>query len=106
MTALGETFILPSLPSRIDMEAVRNANPLPAIVGAQLKLQRAGNEWKGCCPFHADRSASFTIFKGGHRFYCFGCGASGDVLDYVSRIYGLNFIEAAQFLTHRFVFGL
>ena len=98
MTALGETFIPPSLPSRIDMEAIRNANPLPAIVGAQLKLQRAGNEWRGCCPFHTDRSPSFTIFKGGHRFYCFGCGASGDVLDYVSRIYGLNFIEAAQFL--------
>jgi DNA primase len=98
MTALGEIFIPPSLTSPIDIEAVRNANPLPAIVGAQLKLKRAGNEWKGCCPFHADRSASFTIFKGGHRFYCFGCGASGDVLDYVSRIYGLNLIEAAKFL--------
>ena len=98
MTALGETFILPPRPSRIDMEAIRNANPLPTIVGAKLKLHRAGNEWKGCCPFHTDRSPSFTIFKGGHRFYCFGCGASGDVLDYVSRTYGLNIIEAAQFL--------
>lgn len=98
MTALGETFIPPSRPSRIDMEAIRNANPLPVIVGAQLKLQRAGNEWRGCCPFHTDRSPSFTIFKGGQRFYCFGCGASGDVLDYVSRTYGLNIIEASKFL--------
>lgn len=98
MTALGEIFIPPSLPSRIDMEAIRNANPLPAVVGAKLKLHRAGNEWRGCCPFHTDRSPSFTIFKGGHRFHCFGCGASGDVVNYVARIYGLNIAEAAKFL--------
>ena len=79
----------------IDIHAIRAANPLPTIAGAQVQLKRAGNEWKGCCPFHADRSPSFTIYSGGQRFQCFGCGASGDVLDYVAKLYGLGMVEAA-----------
>ena len=80
----------------IDTQAIRTSNPLPSIVAARVKLQRAGNEWKGCCPFHADRSPSFTIFAGGDRFHCFGCGASGDVLDFVQRAYGVSLPEAAR----------
>ncbi len=82
----------------IDIHAIRTANPLPSIVGAAVKLQRAGNEWKGCCPFHADRSPSFTIYSDGERFQCFGCGAQGDVLDFVARLYGLGMVEAARVL--------
>jgi DNA primase len=52
----------------------------------------------GCCPFHSDRSPSFTIFDGGRRFHCFGCGASGDVLDFVQRAYGVSLPEAARML--------
>ena len=80
----------------IDTQAIRTSNPLPSIVAARVNLQRAGSEWKGCCPFHADRSPSFTIFAGGERFHCFGCGASGDVLDFVQRAYGVSLPEAAQ----------
>lgn len=82
----------------IDLQAVRRANPLPSIVGASLKLQRAGGEWKACCPFHDDRSPSFTIFAGGERFHCFGCGASGDVLDFVQKSHGVGLREAAEIL--------
>lgn len=82
----------------IDILAIRIANPLPSIAAATVKLQRAGNEWKGCCPFHPDRSPSFTIYSGGERFQCFGCGAQGDVLDYVARLYGLGMVEAARVL--------
>ena len=82
----------------IDIHAIRAANPLPTIAGAQVQLKRAGNEWKGCCPFHPDRSPSFTIYSGGERFQCFGCGVQGDVLDYVARLYGLDIIGAAQVL--------
>ena len=80
----------------IDIHAVRRENPLQAIAGAQVQLHRSGNEWKGCCPFHADRSPSFTIFADGERFHCFGCGASGDVLDYVMRLYALDMVDAAH----------
>ncbi len=82
----------------LDIAAIRAANPLPAIAGAVVRLHRAGGEWKGCCPFHADRSPSFTIFAGGDRFHCFGCGASGDVLDYVARLHGFGLIDAARAL--------
>jgi DNA primase len=82
----------------IDIQAIRAANPLPSIAAATVNLWRAGNEWKGCCPFHADRSPSFTIYSGGERFQCFGCGAQGDVLDYVARLYGLGMVEAARVL--------
>lgn len=83
----------------IDMHAIRTANPLPSIVAATVKLQRAGNEWKGCCPFHSDRTPSFTIFADGERFHCFGCGAQGDVLDYVMRLHGTGMVEAARLLS-------
>lgn len=82
----------------IDIVSIRAAHPLPAIAGEQVRLHRAGREWKGCCPFHADRSPSFTIFADGDRFHCFGCGASGDVLDYVARLHGFGLIDAARAL--------
>jgi DNA primase len=82
----------------LDMDALREAHPLPAVVGNSLKLMRAGNEWKACCPFHADRSPSFTIFAGGRRFYCFGCGAGGDVVDFIRLTHRVNFRDAAAIL--------
>jgi DNA primase len=83
----------------LDLGAIRRDNPLVQIVGAVTKLQRAGNEMKACCPFHADRSPSFTIFNGGQRYHCFGCGASGDVLDFIQRAHGVSLREAADMLT-------
>lgn len=83
---------------RLDLDAVRRANPLPAIAGKLVKLKAAGAEFKGCCPFHADRTPSFTIYSGGQRFQCFGCGAAGDVLDFVQRAYSVSLPEAARML--------
>lgn len=83
----------------LDLDAIRRANPLPAVAGKHAKLIRAGAEWKACCPFHADRTPSFTIFAGGDRFHCFGCGATGDVLDFVQQLDGVGLIEAASRLS-------
>lgn len=82
----------------IDTEAIRRANPLPAIAARLVRLEQAGSEWTGCCPFHADRSPSFTIFSNGTRFHCFGCGASGDVLNFVQKAYGVGFPDAVRML--------
>lgn len=82
----------------LDLESIRDANPLPSVAGGVLKLNRAGGEWKACCPFHADRSPSFTIYSGGRRFMCFGCGAEGDVFDFVSRLHGVGLRDAAEML--------
>lgn len=81
-----------------DIEQVRRENPLPAIAGAILKLRRSGNEWTACCPFHNDRSPSFTIYDGGKRFKCFGCGETGDVLDFVQAVHKVDFVGALQLL--------
>lgn len=83
---------------RLDLQLVRARHPIPAIAGRVVKLLRAGSEWKACCPFHADRSPSFTIFDNGRRFHCFGCGAAGDVLDFVQRTHRVGFREAAAIL--------
>ena len=65
---------------------------------AGVKLQRAGREFKGCCPFHPDRSPSFTIYRDDRRFQCFGCGAEGDILDFVQRAYGVRLLDAIGML--------
>ncbi|MGJ8586396.1 MAG: CHC2 zinc finger domain-containing protein [Marinosulfonomonas sp.] len=82
--------------ANIDFDAVRHANPLTAVVGRSVKLTRIGNEFKGLCPFHGEKTPSFTIFAGGNRFHCFGCGASGDVVDFVRMVEGVGFREAAE----------
>ena len=82
----------------IDIHALRRANPLPDVAAKLLALRPRHSEWVACCPFHVDRSPSFTIFDGGQRFQCFGCGACGDVLDFVQRAYGVTFPEAARLL--------
>lgn len=84
--------------ARLDLDAIRRDNPLPDVAAKLVPLKAAGKEWVACCPFHADRSPSFTIFDGGRRFHCFGCGASGDVLDFVQRAYGVTLPEAARML--------
>lgn len=83
---------------QLDLAALRLAHPLPEIAAGSIKLQRSGDEWKGCCPFHADSSPSFTIFAHGQRFQCFGCGAGGDVLDFVQRLHGVGLREAAAMI--------
>jgi DNA primase len=83
---------------QVDVAAIRARHPIPAVAGSTVKLRRAGHEWKACCPFHEDRSPSFTIFEGGERFHCFGCGATGDVLDFVQLMHRVSLPEAAAIL--------
>lgn len=82
---------------RLDFDAIRLANPLPAVVGSLVPLMPSGHEWKARCPFpsHPENTPSFTIYSGGLRFHCFGCGATGDVLDFMQMLYGCTLVEAA-----------
>ncbi|MEN2786074.1 CHC2 zinc finger domain-containing protein [Sphingomonas qilianensis] len=78
---------------------IRNRFPVSGVAAqAGVKLQRAGREWKGCCPFHPDKSPSFTIHADDRRFQCFGCGAEGDVLDFVQRAYNVKLLPAIEML--------
>lgn len=78
---------------------IRDRFPLSGVASkAGVKLHRAGNELKACCPFHADRTPSFTIYADDRRAHCFGCGWSGDVLDFVQQAYGVKLPGAIEML--------
>jgi DNA primase len=78
---------------------IRDRFPLSSVAStAGVKLHRAGNELKACCPFHADRTPSFTIYADDRRAHCFGCGWSGDVLDFVQQAYGVKLPGAIEML--------
>lgn len=78
---------------------IRDRFPVSGVASkAGVKLHRAGNEWKGCCPFHPDRTPSFTIFADDRRAHCFGCAWTGDVLDFVQQAYGVKLLGAIEML--------
>lgn len=85
-----------------DIERLRRDISLPDTASSfGVKLEKDGREWVACCPFHAEDTASFTIFTGKdkvERFHCFGCGKHGDVLDFVQEIKGVDLREARQIL--------
>ena len=75
---------------------VRARFPVSAVAGKSLKLSRAGRELKACCPFHPDRTPSFTIYADDRRWHCFGPCGGGDVIDFVRKAEGASFIEALR----------
>lgn len=87
---------------KYDFDKIRRDNPLPEIASRSgLKLDKDGNEFRACCPFHGEKTASFTIYKTQQdwKFHCFGCGIHGDVVDFVKERYGYaDSGEAARWL--------
>ncbi|EQB33533.1 hypothetical protein M529_03760 [Sphingobium ummariense RL-3] len=68
------------------------------IVGRHVKLRKAGHEYVGLCPFHDENTPSFRVNDAKGLFHCFGCGAGGDVIDFLTHVEGLNFVEAVRAL--------
>jgi DNA primase len=78
---------------------LRDRFPISGVASrVGLNLSRAGNEWVACCPFHPDRSPSFTIYADDRRAHCFGCGWTGDVLDFVQLAYKVKLLAAIEML--------
>jgi DNA primase len=84
-----------------DIEALRRQADIVTVVGDYTQLKRAGRSFKGLCPFHTEKTPSFTVTPEGNFFHCFGCGASGDIYDFLMRIEGLEFPEAVESLARR-----
>ena len=78
------------------MDEIRARVPLSSIVGKSMKLTRAGREFKGCCPFHKEKTPSFTVNDVKGFYHCFGCGAHGDVLGFLMDHDNLPFMEAVE----------
>ncbi|MDE2030035.1 MAG: DNA primase, partial [Alphaproteobacteria bacterium] len=80
------------------LEEIRNRLPLSGIVGARIRMVRAGREFKGCCPFHNEKTPSFYVNDDKQFYHCFGCGAHGDVIGFTMRHDRLSFPEAVESL--------
>ena len=71
------------------------------LIGSYVSLKRAGSNMHGLCPFHSERTPSFTVFSKTNSFYCFGCGAGGDSITFVMKAENLDYPSAVEFLATR-----
>ena len=66
------------------------------IISRYMALKRNGREWVGCCPFHHEKTPSFFVYPESQSYYCFGCKASGDVIQFISKYENIGFVEAVE----------
>ena len=81
----------------VDIPALKARHPLgDAVEAAGVRLRGRGRVRQGVCPFHDEVEASFTVYGDSERWYCFGCGDGGDVLDFIQRVEGLSLPDAIR----------
>ena len=78
------------------LDELRARTLLSAVISPSVKLIRAGREWKACCPFHSEKTPSFTINDEKGFYHCFGCGAHGDAIRFLTDARGLPFMDAVK----------
>jgi DNA primase len=86
-----------TIPEQI-IERIREQTDIVDVVGRHVGLKRSGKQFKGLCPFHGEKSPSFYVDPTRRSFKCFGCGAWGDVFDFVQKIEGVGFLAAVRSL--------
>ncbi len=83
------------------LERVKDANRIEDVARQYVNLKRAGRLYKCNCPFHSEKTPSCVIYPDNGSFYCFGCGAGGSVITFISKIENLDFAESVKFLADR-----
>lgn len=83
------------------IDEIRSSNDIVDIISQYVTLKRSGRNFFGLCPFHKEKSPSFSVSPDKQIFHCFGCGVGGNVIHFVSKIENLNFIETLQTLAER-----
>ena len=83
------------------LEEVKEKNEITEVVSRHVALKRAGSNFVGLCPFHSEKTPSFTVFPATQSFYCFGCGAGGDAVTFVMQTEGLDYPAAVEMLANR-----
>jgi DNA primase len=91
-----------SLYTRDSVERVKEAVDMVELVGARTDLRRVGSRFTGLCPFHDERTPSFSVNAELKLYHCFGCGESGDAIKFVEATEGLDFRESLEFLADRY----
>lgn len=88
------------IPNNI-IEDIRYRNDIEDVISSYITLKKAGSNLKGLCPFHSERTPSFVVYRDTQSYYCFGCGAGGDVINFVMRQENLDYVAAVEFLAKR-----
>ncbi|MCI8331421.1 MAG: DNA primase [Clostridiales bacterium] len=83
------------------IEEIKERCDIESVVSSYVTLKRAGSNLNGLCPFHSEKTPSFTVFPSAANFYCFGCGTGGDVITFIMKIEGLDYPGALEFLAKR-----
>ena len=83
------------------IEEIKYRNDIEEVISSYVPLKRAGSNLSGRCPFHSEKTPSFTVFLKTRSFYCFGCGAGGDVISFIMRSENLDYADAVRFLAKR-----
>jgi len=88
------------IPANI-IEDIKFRNEIENVISQYVTLKRAGSNYSGLCPFHSEKTPSFVVFPGTQSFYCFGCGAGGDVINFTMRTENLDYVSAIKVLAQR-----
>ncbi len=87
--------------SKETIEQVLLRNDIETLIGSYVTLRRAGSNLKGLCPFHSEKTPSFTVYPAENSFYCFGCGVGGDAITFIRKRENLDYPDAVEFLANR-----
>ena len=77
---------------------LKQNNPIDSVMSGYVTLKRQGRNSSCLCPFHSEKTASCVVYHETESFYCFGCGAGGDVITFIMKIENLDYLEALKFL--------
>lgn len=88
------------IPQEYIQEVVRR-NDIEEVIGQYVQLRRRGRTLSGLCPFHNEKTPSFVVYPDTQSFYCFGCGAAGDVINFVRKYNNLGYVESVKQLASR-----
>ena len=83
------------------MDQVLSANDIVDVIGQTVRLKRAGNSYVGLCPFHNEKTPSFSVSRQKQVYYCFGCHRGGNVISFVEEYNNMGFWEAMEYLAQR-----
>ncbi len=83
------------------IDEVRQTNDIVDVISQYVHLKRSGRNYFGLCPFHNEKSPSFSVSPDKQIFHCFGCGVGGNVFTFLTKIEGINFVEAVQMLAEK-----
>ncbi|MCK4231998.1 DNA primase, partial [candidate division WOR-3 bacterium] len=83
------------------IERVRAETDIVGLIGSYVKLKRSGKSFVGLCPFHQEKTPSFNVSPDRQAYYCFGCGAGGNVITFIMNYENLSFPEAVKQLAER-----